>query len=103
MARTSTTIYYAQPKDGSDGFYFRSRAKTVNALCMALARHIEKTDDEVNFSCDFYYYPYRTLGYEYFVRQFITSNFDIYHVTTTGRKNSVAWNDMVDMFEYEIY
>lgn len=29
--------------------------------------------------------------------------FDIYHVTTTGRKNSVAWNDMVDMTEYEIY
>lgn len=36
MPRTSTTIYYAQPKDGSDGFYFRSRATTVNALCKSL-------------------------------------------------------------------
>ena len=103
MTRTSTTIYYAQPKDGSDGFYFRSRAKTVNALCMSLAKHIEKTDDETNFSRDFYYYPYANPGYEYFIRQRITSDFDIYHVTTTGRNNSVAWNDMVDMTEYEIY
>lgn len=103
MTRTSATIYYAQPKDGSDGFYFRSRAKTVNALCMSLAKHIEKTDDDNNFSRDFYYYPYANLGYEYFIRQHITTNFYIYHVTTTGRKNSVAWNDMVDMTEYEVY
>lgn len=103
MPRTSTTIYYAQPKDGSDGFFFRSRATTVNSLCMALAKHIEKIDDETNFSRDFYYYPYHNLGYEYFIRWYITSNFDIYHVTTTGRKNSAAWNDMVDMAEYEIY
>lgn len=103
MARTSTTIYYAQPKDGSEGFYFRSRATTVTALCIALGRRVEEMDEETNLSRDFYYYPYRNLGYEYFVRQHITSNFDIYHVTTTGRKNTVAWNDMVDTSEYEIY
>lgn len=103
MTRTSTTIYYAQPKDGSEGFFFRSRSKTVNSLCMSLARYIEKMDDEANFARDFYYYPYANLGYEYFIRWYITSNFDIYHVTTTGRRNDVAWNDMVDMTEYEIY
>lgn len=103
MARISTTIYYAQPKDGSEGFFFRSRATTVTALCKALANCIELTSDETNFARDFYYYPYRNLGYEYFIRQYVTSNFDIYHVTTTGRKNTVAWNDAVDMTEYEIY
>lgn len=103
MTRTSTTIYYAQPKNGSDGFYFRSRATTVNGLCMSLVKHIEKVDDEADFSRDFYYYPYADLGYEYFIRQQITTIFDIYHVVTTGRRNSVAWNDMVDVCAYEIY
>ena len=103
MPRTSTTIYYAQPKDGSDGFYFRSRATTVNALCMSLAKYIEKIDGDSNFSRDFHYYPYANLGYSYFIRQRITSDFYIYHVITTGRRNAVAWNDMVDTTEYEIY
>lgn len=103
MTRTSTTIYYAQPKNGSDGFYFRSRATTVNGLCMSLAKHIEKIDDDADFSRDFYYSLYSYLGYEYFIRHRITATFDIYHVVTTGRRNSVAWNDMVNVFEYEIY
>lgn len=28
MTRTSTTIYYAQPKNGQDGFYFKYHRDT---------------------------------------------------------------------------